>query len=156
MKNSFYLILIIISLPHLSFARERFPMLALNDCVEKNRTEETINHCEYENFRLANEALEKFYINIQNFLPQKYYLTLEESQLNWNNYADLECTIYSNYHTHNDAQKAVAKIHCLNHKIEDRIKNLIYIVMLWEEKLGSFKSVESLSYSSNRRTMKLL
>ena len=140
MKRYISIVLLFISLILLGNTQERLPILMLDDCMEKHAQQIDINRCEYENYRIANEALGIFYLNLQNFLPQEHQSTLEANQLHWENFSDSSCTIYAARYTESEEQQAVAKTHCLNHKIEDRIDSLVYLVMLWEDDLGSFQS----------------
>ncbi len=140
MKQYISITLLFISFTLFGHTQERLPILMLDDCVEKHSQQMEINQCEYENYRVANKALGIFYLNLQNFLPKEHQSALEATQLHWENFSDSACTIYAARYTESEEQQSVAKIHCLNHKIEERIDSLVYLVMLWEEDLGSFQN----------------
>ncbi len=141
MKRFISIFFLLTSFISISYTKDRFPILMLDDCVRKHAQLTDINQCEYNNYRVANEALGIFYLNLQYFLPEEHHQTLEASQTYWENFADATCTVSAARYTESEEQNAVAKIHCLNHRIEERIDNLVYLVMLWEEKLGSFQGV---------------
>lgn len=150
MKRFISMFFLLTSFISFGYTKDRFPILMLVDCVKKHVHQADINKCEYDNYRVANEALGIFYLNIQYFLPKEHHRALEESQTYWENFADATCTVYAARYTESEEQNAIAKIHCLNHRIEERIDGLLYLVMLWEEKLGSFQGVLDRSMQSNQ------
>lgn len=70
MKQYISIALLFISISLLGYTQERLPILILDDCVEKHAQQTDINQCEYENYRIASETLDVFYLNFQKFLPQ--------------------------------------------------------------------------------------
>lgn len=139
MKKIIYTILLMLNLLMVSHAMDRFPSVVLDNCSENNHTPSTIYQCELNNLYTAQKTLAIFYLNIQLFLPDEYEKLLEESQNKWNKFSTFECQINA-HHFKNDPEKSkLVNIRCLAYRIKLRVQHLIYIVMVWEEKLGSFK-----------------
>ncbi|GAA5098284.1 lysozyme inhibitor LprI family protein [Wohlfahrtiimonas larvae] len=140
MKNIFFTILLLGNLT-MSFAVDRFPILIQDHCSTQYTTTSEIYQCTNNNFYAAQEALAIFYINIHLFLPNEYKQFLQDSQSHWEKFSLAECMIDTYRFNEDPETQKIAEKQCLTHRIKSRIQHLIYIVMIWEEKLGSFKIV---------------
>lgn len=138
MKKILCIILCILTFYGIGHAQDRFPIVKLNNCQENNQTVAEIYQCEINNFNQIQEKLAIFYQNIQLFLPEDYQKLLDESQNYWQRFTDFECQINAYQFKNDPEQNKLVKIRCLNYRIRSRIQHLIYIVMIWEETLGSF------------------
>lgn len=133
------LFILIFNANMLSFAQHaRFPEITLKSCSEIYITETNILECEENNSTQVKLVLNEFYPRVRNFLPLEQQKTLDTSQQSWDKLITTECQLANAIYPDSLARD-IKILNCINHKSHQRVRDLIYTVVLWENILGSFQ-----------------
>ncbi|GAA5098287.1 lysozyme inhibitor LprI family protein [Wohlfahrtiimonas larvae] len=117
-------------------ARSRFPELDITNC-NNYLTHQAMLTCEQTNLKNAEATIEQFYPKLYTFFPQEYQKVLDQSQFYWKQLIRTECKIITGINDPNNQE--IKMLNCLTEKYKQRLSDLIYTIVIWENELGHFE-----------------
>lgn len=115
----------------------RFPEIKLINCNHAYRSDEAILQCETMNFKHAEEAVTQFFPKLYTFVPENYQATLDQAQIYWKDLIYSECQLLT---LASDSAESPAKmLNCLTERYQQRLSDLIYAFILWNNKLNYYE-----------------
>lgn len=131
--------MLILNINIFSFAQHaRFPEVTLDNCEQTYIIESEILKCEQNNAKQVESVLKQFYPKVREFLPIEQVSMLDLSQQSWDQLITTECQLANAIYPDSTARD-IKVLNCINQKSHQRVRDLIYTVVLWENILGSFQ-----------------
>lgn len=132
----FYLFsMILLMLNNLAFSESlpsRFPELELVNCTDAYHSTSDILQCEEMNFQHADTVITEFFPKLYQFFPKNYQATLDQTQIYWKELIYSECQLITG--VAEPDTRAAKLLSCLTERYQQRLSDLIYAFVLWENK----------------------